>query len=225
MQAIPYIIMAAGTAASMSAQREAQKERRSILNRQMEADEKATDQSAALAQQEGQRFSGQARAEGLQQQEQKTFDQTQADLGGAGGANIAAAADSASVSQDFLKTKAARAIDEGTRLTTIAREAAKQRAPGMLQLEDGLSMAGLSGNLQNLWGTRRNIGRAAGMDAQNVQEPGYGALGRIASAVGGGMAASGYGSAVDTGAGISPPNPYATGPYAMKPAGINFGGR
>jgi hypothetical protein len=156
------------------------------------------------------------RQQGLQQAEDKTLAQTQADLQGAGGATINAAADAGNVSDDFLKTKAARAIEETTRLSDQAREAAKVRAPGQLQMDDSLSMARLAGSLQDLWGTTKNLAGANGMDAQSVQAPGYGQLGRVASAVGTSMASNGYGR-TDT----ATPNPYATGPY--RRTGINFG--
>jgi hypothetical protein len=53
------------------------------------------------------------RQQGLQHAETRPR-QTQADLQGAGGAAINAAADAGNVSDDFLKTKAARAIEETT---------------------------------------------------------------------------------------------------------------
>lgn len=217
MQALPIIIAAVGTAASMSAEQRAASERRDVLNRQLDRTSKATDASTSMVQQEGKRFSQEQRLAGLQGQEQKTYDQTQADLNGAGGASVATAADNANVSDDFLKTKAARAIEEGTRLTSIAREAAKTRAPSQLQQDDSLSMAGLAGDLQNLWGTNRNMAQATGLDVQGVQTPMYGSLGKIATAVGGSMA-GGYGQPSQTGA--VPPNP-----MYRAPSGINFGGR
>jgi hypothetical protein len=61
---------------------------------------------------------------------------------------------------------------------------------------------------------------ANGLDAQSVQAPGYGQLGKVASAVGTSMASNGYGR-TDGMEGGSPPNPYATGPY--RRTGINFG--
>jgi hypothetical protein len=214
MQAVPLIIAAAGAAMSAKAASEQRKERRTILNRELQKDSDASDQAAQQVLTEGQRFSQTNREAGLEQQEQKSYEQTQADLGGAGGANIATAADAGKLSGDFLKTKAARAIDEGTRLTSIAREAAKGRAPGMLQMDDSLSMAGLAGGLQNLWGKRKNLTRAGMMDAENVKEPGYGSLGRIATAVGGSMG-GGMGGMAGASSGV-PPNPYAGG------AGIRF---
>lgn len=210
--AMPYLLAAGGTVASLTAAEQQADDRRRILNQQLERDEQATDKSTALVQEEGKRFDQQERMKGLEQSEAKTYEQTQADLAGAGGGAIAAAADSANVSGDFLQTKAARAIEEGTRLTSIARESAKARAPGMLQFGDSLKRADLAGKLQNLWGSAGNMNRASRQDAESVQEPVYGSLGRIATAAGGAMASGGYGAAPRYGA---PPNPYA---------GINFGG-
>lgn len=211
---IPLLIAAGGTALSMSATEKQEADKRKVLNRQMERDDQASQKSTEQALQEGQRFTQDAREQGLQEAEDKTYAQTQADLQGAGGATINAAGDAGAVSEDFLKTKAARAIEETTRLSQAAREAAKVRAPGQLHMDDSLSMARMAGNLQNLWGTTQNMARANGMDAQSVREPGYGNLGRVATAVGGAMAAGGYGQT----AGTTPPNPYYR-------AGINFGAR
>jgi hypothetical protein len=215
MQFAPLIVSAVGAATSYMANKEQADDRRSILNRQLEETERTTDKSIDMVQQEGKRFDQQARMDALKQAEDKTYDQTQADIAGAGGAAIPAAVDAGNVSEDFLKTKAQRAIDEGSRLTSIARETAKARAPGMLNLDDSLSMARMQGDTRNLWGTNRNIARANSMDAEAVEAPGYGALGSIASAIGGGMAKGGFGQQSTSGV---PPNPYA------KQAGINFGG-
>lgn len=216
---IPLLVSAGGTIATISAQEQADAERKGLLNRQLERDDQASQKNNALVQEEGKRFDPNARLQGLADQEQKTYDQTQADMQGAGGGLVQTAATDANVSDDFLKTKAARAIEEGTRLTSIAREAAKARAPGQLGMDDSLSMANLAGQQQNLFGGLKNLDRATGLDAQSVTEPGYGNLGRVATALGGAMAGSGYGQQQDT-IGV-PANPY----YKKPVAGINFGSR
>lgn len=223
---IPALLLSGvGTAMQMSAQRDAQKERRSILNRQLEETDRATDKSLDMVQQEAKNFDQQSRLEQMQQAEAKGFQQAQADMQGAGGggAVLSTATEAGNVSDDFLKTKAAQAITEGNRLTAIAREAAKTRAPGRMRLDDSLRMAALSGDLENVWGGARNIARSNSLDAQAVQEPGYGALGSIASAIGTGMGMRAMNTPTAT-PGV-PPNPYVTGPYRTAPAGINFGGR
>jgi hypothetical protein len=193
MQAIPALIAVVGTGLQMSAAHQQEKKQRNILNRQLEREETASDKSAQMVLDEGQRYTMQNREQGLQQNEQKAYDQAQADINGAGGASISTAADNSNVSDDFLKTKAARAVEEGTRLTSIAREAAKARAPGMLGLDDSLSLAGMAGGQRNLWGGTKAMNGAAGLEASATGQPAYGALGKIATAAGGAMAASGYG--------------------------------
>jgi hypothetical protein len=220
---LPLLVSAAGTAATISAEQKQQDDQRRILNRQMERNDQATKNSTQQVLQEGQRYDMSNRQQGLQDAENRTFAQTQADLQGAGGAAITGAADAGNVSDDFLKTKAARAIEENTRLTDAAREAARTRAPGQLQMDDSLSMANLAGNLQNLWGTTKQMASANGLDAQGVQAPGYGNLGKVATAVGTSMASNGYGQTAAADGGSYPPNPYATGPY--RRSGVNFGAK
>jgi hypothetical protein len=214
--AIPMIISALGTAATIKGAADQRKDQRSILNRQMERQEATSKDSAEQVLQEGQRYTQDARQQALADAENQTFEQTQADIQGAGGADISTAADAGAQSDDFLKTKAARAIDEGTRLTSIAREAAKSRAPGQLRMDDSLSMAKMAGNLGHMWGGTKNLAGANSLDAQNVQEPVYGGLGKIATAMGGAMSSGGYGQAQGALA-----NPYNRGGFA----GINFGAR
>lgn len=193
MQAAPFLaeyggllaagLSAAGTVAQMQAAEDERNQKRQILNRQLERDDQASQKSNEQVLQEGQRYAQANRQQGLQDAEDQTYKQTQADLQGAGGANIGTAGEAGNVSEDFLKTKAARAIDEGNRLTQVARETAKSRAPGQLQMGDSLSMANLAGNLQNLWGTTKNMSGATNLDAQDVSMPMYGQLGKVASAV------------------------------------------
>lgn len=228
MEALPLIISAIGTGASMMAQRDQAKERRNILNRQLEQNDKATDKSVKLVQEEGKNFDQQSRLAGMQQREDKAYDQAQADIQGAGGTMVDTAAGAGNVSEDFLQSRAARAIDEGNRMTSIAREAARSRAPGMLQFDDSLRFAGLSGDLQNIWGSARNMARANTLEAQGVEPPAYGALGTIASSIAPAM--GGFGARTAGGATAAVPSgidawdaAYMRAPQVK--AGINFGGR
>ncbi len=195
---VPALLAGGGTLLQMSAQQDAADQKRSTLNRQLERDDQAQKKAIGLVQQEGQNYGIDERLKAMQGQEDQTYAQTQADIQGAGGAQVNTAGDAGSVSEDFLKGKAERAITEGTRLTSIAREAAKARAPTGLMSDDALRRAGLAGNLQNVWGTNSNMARATGTDADGVQEPGYGALGSIASAI-----APAVGGAMSKSAGVS----------------------
>lgn len=213
----------AGTGLQMMDARSQQKQQRSILNRQMERNEEATDKAVDMVQDEAQNFDSQSRMDQMRQAQNKTYAQTQADLEGAGGALVDTAGDAGNVSDDFLKTKAARAIEEGNRMTAIAREAARVRAPGSMRLEDSLRMGSLVGDTASLWGTTKNMANANALEAQSVGPGSMGALGAVAGAIGQGMAMRGMAPKPGAMPGV-PPNPYATGPYRVN-SGINFGAR
>lgn len=182
---LPALLLSGGgTALQMMAQRDQADERRAVLNRQLERDKAATDRAAQMVQNEGQNFSAQARQQALADQEQRTFDQSQSDIQGAGAGVVNTAAGNGAVSDDFLRDKAQRQVDEGDRLTAVARAAAKSRAPTQLATTDALRRANLAGELQSLWGTTKNMGSANSLDAQSVEAPLYGTLGGIASSVG-----------------------------------------
>lgn len=219
-------MMVGGTALQMQAAKEQRDDRRRILNQQLDRDESATKKAIDLVQQEAGNYTAQNRADAMAEQEGQTYQQIQQDMQGAGGANVATASDAGNVSDDFLKTKAARAVDEGTRLTAVAREAAKNRAPTMLMSNDSLRRAGMVGNLNNIWGTNKNMGTAAGVDASGVEAPAYGGLGAIASSIGG---ASLYGNPSGTNAALtkykysgSSANPYAANYVNSFDGGIQF---
>lgn len=219
-------MMVGGTVLQMQAAEDQKDERRRILNQQLDRDEAATKKAIDVVQGEAGNYTAQNRADALSQQEGQTYQQIQQDMQGAGGASVATASDAGNVSEDFLKTKAARAIDEGTRLTSVAREAAKSRAPTMLMSNDALRRAGMVGNLNNIFGTNKNMGTAAGIDAQGVQAPAYGGLGAIASSIGG---ASLYGNPSGTNAALakykysgSSSNPYAANYVNSFDSGIQF---
>lgn len=191
--ALPLILAAGGTALQLNAQREAAQERRRLLNRQMDETERATDRATELVQKEAQNFAPEERAKALAAQEQEALTRAQADLAGAGGNVIDTAGSAGNVSADFLKAQADRQISEGNRLTSVAREVAKTRAPGLLMTTEGQRRANLAGNLQNTFGTARNMANAAGIDAQNVQEPAYGQIAGLVGQVAGSYLAKGGG--------------------------------
>lgn len=187
-EAIPYIMAAVGTAAQMKATGDAADERRSILNNQLSRDEEAAKKSSQLVLDESGKFAPEERKEALASNEEKLFGQQQKDLeAGAGGGALGAVDTSGgagNVSDDFVRAKADRAVTEGNRLTSIARELAKTRAPGQMQIDEGYSRGNLASELQNLQGSNQNFARAAGNDASNVQESNLGSYGKIATAVG-----------------------------------------
>lgn len=222
-------ISAVGTAASMQAARQQQQQQRNILNKQMERTEEATDKSAEMVQKEAQNYDQAGRVEQMGAAQAKSQRQIQADIQGAGGAGIDTVGDAGNVSDDFLRTKAARAIEEGTRMTQIAREQSRARAPGQMRLDDSLRMADLAGEMSSLWGGARNVASASGLDARSVQPGALGALGQVASAIAPAVGSAGQSTNMPGDTIGVPANPYATGPYRagmqLRPgaAGINFG--
>jgi hypothetical protein len=185
---VAMLVSAAGTAASMQAQQEAADERSSIINRSLMQTDVAGDKASRLVAEEAQNYNPADRETALNQQQEATFQQGQKDMGGAT-LEIDGAGDDGNVSSDYLSAKAERALSEGQRMTAIARELAKTRAPGQLQANEGIRRAGLAGDLSSMWSGARAGANAAGMDAEGVAAPWYGNVGQIA-----GAAASGYGS-------------------------------
>jgi hypothetical protein len=208
-QAIPYIVMAVGTYADMQSQNNAAKERRTLLNQSMEDTQRSQEKTSQKVLNEAGQFAGDTRAQAMQAQEDAAYGQSQKDLAGSGGAGagiIDTAGDAGNVSGDFMRAKADRALSEGNRLSAIARELAKTRAPGGLMMEEGLRRANLQGDLNSMWGQTGRMGQARQLDAQNVSPAWWGTAGKIASALAGaylgaGAVAGGAGAAGGSAAG------------------------
>lgn len=201
---IAAAVAAAGTAADVSAQRQAAKERRGILNQAFQDTQKATDKATQLVAQEGAKYQGDQRMQDVLSREDAAYLQEQKDLAGAGagGNMIDTAGDPGAVSGDFLRAKADKALSEGARMSAIARELAKTRAPGQLMTSEGLRRADVAQQTGSIFGTSQNMTNAAGLDAQSVTEPWWGTAGKLARTAamaymmgGAGGAASGVGEA------------------------------
>ncbi len=167
------------------AQRHMAKERRQILNRAYDENQRTQDEGAQRVLAEAQKMSPAARQAAMAEQEAAAFAQAQQDLGGqaspgAGGAIIDTAGSAGNVSADFIKRSADTAIGEGNRLMQVAREAARVRAPGQTLTQEGLSRSQLTGDLASMWSANRSRAQAAELDAQNVEEPTYAKLARVA---------------------------------------------
>lgn len=173
---------------SIPAQYQAQKkqaaQRRDILNQAWGDQRQTQDNTNAMLVKEGQAFSGDARQKAMDDQQAATLAQTQQDLASAGaGGEMFNLAGGGNVSSDFIKAKADKAISEGNRLTALAQEAAKVRAPGLLQSDEKQRQADVLGRTGSMWATTRNKTGAAREDAANVQEPWYGEAGRLATQI------------------------------------------
>jgi hypothetical protein len=192
MAAIPaaYWIMAAGTAAKMAGDRQQQKQQRSIINRALDQTAKTQGATQQMIAQEGANYSGDARAQAMQGQEDAAFAQAQQDVQGA----ALPQAGAGRMSGDYLRAQASKTATEGERLTSIAREAAKLRSPGRLLQDEGARSADTLGRVGSALGTDANMARAAQTDAASVQAPAYGQLGGLAATIAG-MYAGGAGGA------------------------------
>jgi len=160
-----------------------QRDRRDILNQAYQEQSDATSKSAADLVSEANQMSGGARKDAMSAQEDAVYAQTQQDLAGAGG-DLVGSDTGGNVSSDFMKAKADKALEEGNRLTAIAREAAKLRAPGQLTADESQRRADLLARNGSMWGTVKNNTRAATLDAEGVQMPWYGQLGQIITQAG-----------------------------------------
>lgn len=185
---VPLVVSALGTGASLYGQQQAANEKRDILNNQLLQSKKAQDKTSELVADEGKKYNAANRNAELEQQQAQTVQQETKDLGAAP-TIIDGAGDAGAVSSDYIKAKADKAVTEGNRLTSIAREVAKTRAPGQLMTAEGLRRANLTGDLQSIWGSAANGKRAAEMQVEDVQSPLYGQLGALASSL-----ASAYGA-------------------------------
>lgn len=192
-------LAAGGTGASMLGQQQAAGERRDIMNRQLARADQTQGKVTTQVMDEAKKFAPSTRMADMAANEQRVFDQSQKDLGAASG--IPAAADNGAQSADYLAAKTASDASEGNRMSAIAREIAKTRAPGEMMTGEGIRRANLTGDVAHQWGVDKNMANASMLDAENVQEPWWGQLGKIAAMAGmaGGMA----GPAAATGAGTT----------------------
>jgi hypothetical protein len=201
--AAPYLL-AGGTALQMIGARQQQRERRGILNRAFDANEADTRRGTQdVVQEATQNAAPEARLRAMQGAEDATFGRTQADIAGAGGTLVDTAAGAGTMSPDFVRARADRALAEGDRMTAIARELAKVRAPGDVATNDSIRRSALSERLGSMWNTNRQRGNAAQMDAEAVQMPLYGELGQLGAMVGTAAALGGGGA-------MSPMDAYLT---------------
>lgn len=182
--AAPYLAVG-GAAANYLGEEKAARDRRSILNRSMAETEKTQDKAQDAIQTEAKTYDPAARQQAMEAQQQATYEQSLKDVG-AGGSLIPTAGEG-NVSEDFLKAKADRALSEGNRLTSVAREIAKARAPGQQLTTEGLRRADVTGRVGSMWSGARSQANAAQLTAQNVDSPWYGHLGKLAQAIGSGV--------------------------------------
>lgn len=191
---LSLILGGLGTYAGVRGQQVQADRRNRILNDQLTRTGQVQDKAAQQVLNEGANYSPDKRMADMQAQEQATYDRSLSDLGPVASGIVDAAGDKGAGSADFIKAKADSAITEGNRITALARELAKTRAPGQLMTAEGMRRANLTGELSNQFSSNRNMGEAASLDAQNVEEPWWGQLGKVGQAVGMSMAGNSFGA-------------------------------
>jgi hypothetical protein len=198
--AAPYIIAAAGTAVKMRADQQQAQEQRQQLNAALSRTDETQKKANAAIGEEAAKLAPTARMANLNNQAGADVTQAKSDLTASGatdsGGNsiIDTAGDGGAVSKEFLTDKADRAISEGTRLSSIAQQLARTRAPGQLVEQEGQGRANLTEQLANMWGTTQNLNSGNATTAQGIQEPGYGQVGQLAASLGSAYAAKGAGT-------------------------------
>lgn len=207
--AAPYILAIGGAALKSRADAQQASEQRNQLNAALTRTDQTQKKANGLIEQQATTLSPIARAASMASQTSANVDQSKSDLAAAGASDgqgnaiINTAGDNGAVSKEFLTSKADRAIEEGTRLSSIAQQLAKLRAPGQLQEQEGQQRANLTEALSNMWGTTQSLNGANANTAENIQAPAYGELGQLASTVGTAYASKGKGLGVAKGKGAT----------------------
>lgn len=178
-QALPYII--GGTALQMQGQREQRKDRSRILGQAMNDADQAQESAIQQVTSEADMLAPQRRMEDMRAAEDATYDRTMQDVGGI---TLQPSQAAGAVSPAFEQLSARRAGEEGARMSALARELAKLRAPGQVQTEGSMRRGAMSEALSSMFSSQRNRSRAAQMDAESVDMPGYGQLGQLISMAG-----------------------------------------
>lgn len=179
---VPYVLAAVSAAAQYKGAEEEQDRRRSILNRSLDQSQEATDKAADALTKEGDKFNPAQRAEAMQAAEAAALARAQQDAAGSGIVNTAGGA--GRTSSTFQNAKNAADAAEGNRISTLAQEIARTRAPGQLLQEEGLRRGALAGEIASTLGSAANMAKAAGLDAQNVGPSGMTTFGQLAGIAG-----------------------------------------
>lgn len=202
---IPLAIAGAGAYAQHRGDTMAAEDRRGVLNRQLERTDKTQDQAAQMVLDEGNKLNPAARALDMQSQAEANYQQSVKDLQGAhqgaGGDLVGGPqAPTARVSDDYRLAQDASGAVENNRLSAIARELSKVRAPGQVGATEAQRRAQLSQTTGSLWGTNQNYDRAAQLQADSIDSPWWAKLGGLAKQAGlayalGGAGGGGAGAA------------------------------
>lgn len=189
----------AATAAEMVGQNEQRQDRRRILNASLADTENTQRGAVQQVQEEAEQLSPQARMRQMADAERQVYDRSMADIRGAGGAAIDTAGGAGAVSSDFTRALESRRGSENARLSAIASELAKVRAPQDVATEAALRRGSMAEQIGSMWSGLRGRADAAQLDAEAVEQPLYGQLAGLAKT---GIAAYGTGGIGGAGLGV-----------------------
>lgn len=177
--ALPYII--GGTALQMQGQREQRKDRSRILGQAMTDADQAQEQAIQQVTTEADMLAPERRLQDMRAAEDATYARTMDDLGGI---TLQPSQAAGAVSPAFEQLSARRAGEESGRMSTLARELAKLRAPGQVAVDGSMRRGAMSEALSSMFNSQRNRSRAAQLDAEAVDMPTYGQLGQLIAMAG-----------------------------------------
>ncbi len=203
-------LAAGGTGAQLLGQRQQRRERASILNRAMDQAEQTQARAIQDVTAEGRKMIPEQRLNDMRAAEDATYARTMDDLGGI---SVEPSQGAGAVSPAFEQMRAQRMGEESGRMSAIARELAKLRAPGQVDTEGAMRRGSMSEALSSMFRSQRNRSNAAQMDAEAVDMPLYGELGGLAAQAGSiGLMAGGLPNAIR-------PAPISTAQIRWLPGG------
>lgn len=205
-------LLAGGTAAQMLAAQQQAQQQRKILNRAFERNDKATGEGTKQVLDLAKDAAPGNQAAAIQAAQDASAQRTMSDIKGAGADLIDSASKSGRMSGEFQQAKQAAQAAEGDRLSAIAQEVGRARAPGAVVADEAMKRSALAERLGSMFSSNRQAAQAAQLEAQGVDRPWYGDVGQIASLVGGIGLAGGAGTAA------SPAATGATNPALIESA-------
>lgn len=227
-------LLLGGTAAQMAAARQQQQKQKKVLQRAFDKNDETVGDATQQVLEAGKEMTGGARSDAMRAAAEASSARTMSDLTGAGADVIDTAGDTGNVSDAFRQGKAAAQAGEVDRLSRIAQEVGRARAPSEVMANEALARSALAERLGSTFRSNQARTQAAGLDAESIDLPWYGYAGQLASLVGGmGLASgagAGAGAAANTGASNAAliDSAVGTGGYGASsatPAAAGMGGR
>lgn len=227
-------LLLGGTAAQMAAARQQQQKQKKVLQRAFDKNDETVGDATQQVLEAGKEMTGGARSDAMRAAAEASSARTMSDLTGAGADVIDTAGDTGNVSDAFRQGKAAAQAGEVDRLSRIAQEVGRARAPSEVMANEALARSALAERLGSTFRSNQARTQAAGLDAESIDLPWYGYAGQLASLVGGmGLASgagAGAGAAANTGASNAAliDSAVGTGGYGASsatPVAAGMGGR